>query len=74
VQGGKQLEILTGGHIEAGYHEVVCAPETLTAIEKARESGTYVFRVSLYACCAVSCVMLIARRVPNTRDTHTHTR
>jgi len=39
VQGGKQLEILTGGHIEAGYHEVVCTPETLAAIEKARESG-----------------------------------
>jgi isopenicillin N synthase-like dioxygenase len=46
VQGGKQLEILTGGHIEAGYHEVVCAPETLTAIEKARESGTSLYRIS----------------------------
>lgn len=46
VQGGKQLEILTGGHIEAGYHEVVCTPETLAAIEKARESGRSLYRVS----------------------------
>jgi hypothetical protein len=57
VQGGKQLEILTGGHVEAGYHEVVCAPETLTAIEKARESGRYepLDRVPCVSCRVVSC-------------------
>lgn len=46
VQGGKQLEILTGGHIEAGYHEVVCSAETLEAIEKAKEAGRSQWRVS----------------------------
>jgi isopenicillin N synthase-like dioxygenase len=46
VQGGKQLEILTGGYIEAGYHEVVCAPETIAAVDKAREAGKSLYRIS----------------------------
>lgn len=30
VQAGKQFEWLTGGHVKAGFHEVVVVPETLT--------------------------------------------
>jgi isopenicillin N synthase-like dioxygenase len=46
VQGGKQLEILTGGYIEAGYHEVVCVKETLEAIERAKAAGRSLWRIS----------------------------
>ncbi|GAA5975687.1 hypothetical protein JCM10908_005243 [Rhodotorula pacifica] len=34
VQAGKQLEHYTGGLILAGYHEVVCTPATVTALER----------------------------------------
>ncbi|KAL6042064.1 2OG-Fe(II) oxygenase family oxidoreductase [Balamuthia mandrillaris] len=37
IQAGKQMEILTGGYVEAGYHEVVCCEETLAAIRRLQE-------------------------------------
>lgn len=39
VQAGKQMEYLTGGHVMAGYHEVVVVDKTLDAI--ARTKSTY---------------------------------
>lgn len=45
-QAGKQLEWLTGGDIEAGFHEVVVTKETLDAIEKAKKENRILWRVS----------------------------
>ncbi|GAA5961081.1 hypothetical protein JCM3765_006530 [Sporobolomyces pararoseus] len=36
VQAGKQLEHLTAGLILAGYHEVICSPATIAALERRR--------------------------------------
>jgi len=46
IQAGKQIEWLTGGEITAGYHEVVVAPETLAAVEKAKSEQRSLWRVS----------------------------
>ncbi|KAI9141623.1 hypothetical protein BKA69DRAFT_1157150 [Paraphysoderma sedebokerense] len=46
VQAGKQLEILTGGEILAGYHEVVVTPATLAAVEKAQSENRSLWRIS----------------------------
>lgn len=46
IQGGKQLEILTGGYLEAGDHEVICSQETLEAIQRAKDNGKSLWRVS----------------------------
>ena len=46
MQAGKQLEYLTGGHVLAGFHEVVVVDETLAAIEKAREAKRSLWRIS----------------------------
>lgn len=46
LQAGKQLEWVTGGEILAGFHEVVCTPETLNAVDKARQAGGSLWRVS----------------------------
>ncbi|KAG9000117.1 hypothetical protein FRB94_002077 [Tulasnella sp. JGI-2019a] len=40
VQAGKQLEHLSGGLIQAGYHEVVVNDATLSVMEKVRATGT----------------------------------
>ncbi|WWC92628.1 uncharacterized protein L201_007587 [Kwoniella dendrophila CBS 6074] len=37
VQAGKQIELLTGGLIKAGYHEVVCTQATLDTIDKRKQ-------------------------------------
>ena len=39
LQAAKQLEILTGGRIFAGYHEVVVNEGTIEAIKKAKKEG-----------------------------------
>ena len=39
LQAGRQLAWLTGGDIEEGMHEVVCTPETLAAVKRARIDG-----------------------------------
>jgi len=46
IQAGKQMEWLTGGHVKAGYHEVICTEETMKAASIAREEGRPVWRVS----------------------------
>lgn len=46
LQAGKQLEWLTGGHIAAGFHEVVCTHDTLAAAQAARDAGRPLWRVS----------------------------
>ncbi|KAK1923409.1 hypothetical protein DB88DRAFT_505325 [Papiliotrema laurentii] len=38
VQAGKQLEWMTGGLIEAGFHEVACTQATLDAMERRKVS------------------------------------
>ncbi|EFN59425.1 hypothetical protein CHLNCDRAFT_19374 [Chlorella variabilis] len=46
LQAGKQMEWLTGGHVRAGWHEVVCTEETVAAAEAARAQGRPTWRVS----------------------------
>lgn len=46
VQAGKQLEILMGGHVVAGFHEVVVSPATLEVIERRKASAESLWRVS----------------------------
>jgi isopenicillin N synthase-like dioxygenase len=46
LQAGKQFEWLTGGHVLAGFHEVVVAEKTLEAIEAAKKAGKSLWRVS----------------------------
>jgi len=46
LQAGKQFEWLTGGHVLAGFHEVVVVKETQAAIAKAREEKKSLWRVS----------------------------
>ena len=40
LQAGKQLEYLTGGHVQAGFHEVVVTEQTQAVVtrKKVRES------------------------------------
>jgi len=46
LQAGKQFEWLTGGHVTAGFHEVVVTDRTIEAIEKAKIAGKSLWRVS----------------------------
>lgn len=46
LQAGKQMEWLTGGAVEAGYHEVLCTSETIKAAERAMKEGRPAWRVS----------------------------
>lgn len=46
VQAGKQMEYVTGGHVLAGFHEVVVTDETLAAIENAKNAGKSLWRIS----------------------------
>lgn len=46
LQAAKQLEIMTAGHIFAGFHEVIVTGETLKAIEKAKQEKRSLWRVS----------------------------
>lgn len=46
LQAGKQMEWLTGGHIQAGYHEVICTKETMMSKEAALKAGRSTWRVS----------------------------
>jgi len=45
-QAGMQVERLTGGFIMAGYHEVVVNETTVRQVEKAREEGRPLWRIS----------------------------
>jgi isopenicillin N synthase-like dioxygenase len=46
VQAGKQYEYLTGGHVLAGFHEVVITPATLNVIKRRKDAGESLWRVS----------------------------
>jgi len=46
VQAGKQMEWLTGGKITAGFHEVIVSSDTTSAIERAKQRGRPIWRVS----------------------------
>uniref|UniRef100_A0A1D1ZZ37 Isopenicillin N synthase-like Fe(2+) 2OG dioxygenase domain-containing protein n=1 Tax=Auxenochlorella protothecoides TaxID=3075 RepID=A0A1D1ZZ37_AUXPR len=46
LQAGKQMEWLTGGHVRAGFHEVVCTRGTLEAAQRAQREGRPLWRVS----------------------------
>jgi isopenicillin N synthase-like dioxygenase len=46
IQAGKQIEYLTGGHVLAGFHEVVINDNTLKVIEKKKQDNQSLWRVS----------------------------
>lgn len=46
VQAGKQIEYLTGGYIDAGFHEVVVSEATVKTIESRKAQGKSLWRVS----------------------------
>jgi isopenicillin N synthase-like dioxygenase len=46
VQAGRQIEYLTGGHVLAGYHEVVVNEQTVNAISAKKAKGQSLWRVS----------------------------
>eukprot|EP00603_Paraphysomonas_imperforata_P005917 CAMPEP_0114427108 /NCGR_PEP_ID=MMETSP0103-20121206/8164_1 /TAXON_ID=37642 ORGANISM="Paraphysomonas imperforata, Strain PA2" /NCGR_SAMPLE_ID=MMETSP0103 /ASSEMBLY_ACC=CAM_ASM_000201 /LENGTH=378 /DNA_ID=CAMNT_0001596131 /DNA_START=64 /DNA_END=1200 /DNA_ORIENTATION=+ len=46
IQAGKQLEYLTGGHVQAGFHEVVVTEPTQVVIAKKKAEGKSLWRVS----------------------------
>lgn len=45
-QAGKQLEHLTGGHVIAGFHEVVISAATSRVISERKASGKSLWRIS----------------------------
>ena len=46
LQAGKQLEILTGGEVTNGYHEVIYTEEVKNKCEEAKKQGKIPWRVS----------------------------
>jgi isopenicillin N synthase-like dioxygenase len=46
LQAGKQLEIMTGGFIKAGFHEVIYSEKTKAAMEKAKAEEKILWRIS----------------------------
>jgi len=46
IQAGKQFEWLTGGHVLAGFHEVVVSQATIDTVAKAKKEGRSCWRVS----------------------------
>lgn len=46
VQSGKQMEWLTGGKIEAGYHEVIVNEKTIEAMTRQKENNRPQWRIS----------------------------
>ena len=46
IQAGQQLEYLTGGTIQAGYHEVICDENTMDFIEVEKRRNRPLWRVS----------------------------
>lgn len=46
LQSGKQFEWLTGGHVLAGFHEVVVVEATQSAMDRARAENRSLWRVS----------------------------
>jgi len=46
VQAGKQIEYMTGGHVLAGFHEVIVTDATVAVINKKRAAKESLWRVS----------------------------
>lgn len=46
VQAGKQMEHLTGGHVQAGFHEVIVNSSTMAAIKERKAQDKSLWRVS----------------------------
>lgn len=46
IQSGKMLEILTGGEIMAGFHEVIIDKNTVKKIEERKKDNKSLWRVS----------------------------
>jgi isopenicillin N synthase-like dioxygenase len=46
LQAGRQFEWITGGHVLAGFHEVVVSKETIAAVEKAKQEQRSLWRIS----------------------------
>ena len=46
VQAGKQIEYLTGGHVLAGFHEVIVTQATVDTINHKKANGESLWRVS----------------------------
>jgi isopenicillin N synthase-like dioxygenase len=46
VQAGKQMEYLTGGHVQAGFHEVIVTDATVKKIQERQQAGKSLWRVS----------------------------
>ena len=46
MQAGKQMEFLTGGHVKAGFHEVVVVSQTSAAIQAAKDAARSLWRIS----------------------------
>eukprot|EP00929_Paragymnodinium_shiwhaense_P001051 TRINITY_DN10127_c0_g1_i1.p1 TRINITY_DN10127_c0_g1~~TRINITY_DN10127_c0_g1_i1.p1 ORF type:complete len:354 (+),score=83.25 TRINITY_DN10127_c0_g1_i1:87-1148(+) len=46
IQAGQQIEYLTAGYIKAGFHEVVVDENTVSAVEKAKDSKASLWRIS----------------------------
>lgn len=46
LQAGKQFEYLTGGHVLAGFHEVVVTPATRATIEAKQAKSESLWRIS----------------------------
>ncbi len=53
IQAAKQLEWLTGGDIEAGFHEVIVTDSTIKAIESAKKANKSLWRVSSTLFCQI---------------------
>jgi isopenicillin N synthase-like dioxygenase len=46
AQAGAQFQYITGGHVLAGFHEVVVTPATVQAIEASKAAGRSLWRIS----------------------------
>ena len=46
VQAGQQLEYLTGGHVKAGYHEVLLTEAARQSALAAQQAGGLLWRIS----------------------------
>jgi len=46
LHAGKQLEYLTGGHVKAGFHEVVFSDKSKAALDKCLAEGRIPWRIS----------------------------
>ncbi len=46
LQAGKQFELLTGGYVTCGFHEVIYTEDVRKRYEEAKKNGKITWRVS----------------------------